>query len=244
MRRVGDPDAAVNVLVVGSIHGNETAGHAVVRRLRRLAPPAGVQLWLVRAANPDGVARGTRQNARGVDLNRNFPRRWAGGGAPFDTYYPGPRARSEPETRALEGLVMDVRPDLTISYHQHMRLVVLPRGADRAPVRDYARRVGLPARYLPRYRGTAVGFINWYLPDATAFVVELPAGRLAPRAAARHARAVHAVAAARAGRRRRRARAADPLEPDPVRRRPQAPDARVLAPPLRRREGEARGARR
>src|ERR671933_1001864 len=87
--RRGPADAPVRVLVSGSIHGNETAGHAVVRRLRRLAPPEGVQVWTVRSFNPDGVLRGTRQNARGVDLNRNFPYRWRRAGRPFDTYYPG-----------------------------------------------------------------------------------------------------------------------------------------------------------
>jgi hypothetical protein len=92
----GDPNAPTSVLVVGSIHGNETAGHAVIAQLRRMPVPAGVQLWLVRTANPDGVAHGTRQNARGVDLNRNFPRRWRGGGRPFDTYYPGPRPPRSP----------------------------------------------------------------------------------------------------------------------------------------------------
>ncbi len=196
VERVGDPDAPVRVLIVGSIHGNETAGHAVVRRLARVAPPAGVQLWLVETANPAGVARGTRQNARGVDLNRNFPYRWAGGGQPFDTYFPGRAPASERETRALMALVREVRPDLTLYYHQHMRLVVLPRGADREPVRAYARRVGLPARFLPRYRGTAVSWQN--RRGGTAFVVELPAGALPPRAVRRHARAVPAIAAARA----------------------------------------------
>jgi hypothetical protein len=199
VERVGDPAAPARVLVVGSIHGNEPAGHAVVRRLRRIAPPAGVQLWLVERANPDGVRAGTRQNARGVDLNRNFPHRWAGGGRPFDTYYPGPRGASEPETRALQALVADVEPDLTLYYHQHMRLVVLPRGADRAPVRTYARRVGLPARWLPRYRGTAVAWQNHRFPGTTAFVVELPAGPLSRRATGRHARAVHAIASRHGG---------------------------------------------
>src|SRR5688500_6557307 len=74
--RAGDPAAPVRVLVVGSIHGNEPAGHAVIARLRRREPPPGVQLWTVRTANPDGVRAGTRQNAHGVDLNRNFPFRW------------------------------------------------------------------------------------------------------------------------------------------------------------------------
>jgi hypothetical protein len=192
--RAGDPGAPVRVLVVGSIHGNETAGHAVIARLRRLEPPLGVQLRLVRTANPDGVRHGTRENARGVDLNRNFPFRWAGGGRPFDTYFPGRSPASEPETRALRRLVDDVEPDLTLYYHQHMRLVVLPRGAPHGPARDYAGRVGLPVRRLPAYRGTATSWQNRRAPGTTAFVVELPAGRLSKRAARRHARAVLATA--------------------------------------------------
>src|SRR4051812_35641815 len=71
VQRTGEPAAPTRVLVVGSIHGNEPAGHAVVRQLRTRTPPAGVQLWLVERANPDGTRAGTRQNARGVDLNRN-----------------------------------------------------------------------------------------------------------------------------------------------------------------------------
>ena len=190
----GDPAAPVRLLAVGSIHGNETAGHAVIARLRRLEPPPGVQLWLVETANPDGVRHGTRQNARGVDLNRNFPFRWAGGGRAFDIYYPGRAAASEPETRALKRLIADVEPDLTVYYHQHMRLVALAHGADNAPVRAYARRVGLPAHQLPYYRGTATSWQNHRRPGSTAFVVELPAGPLSRRAANRHARAVLALA--------------------------------------------------
>jgi hypothetical protein len=196
--RSGDPAAPVHVLVVGSIHGNEPAGHAVIARLRRLEPPPGVQLWLVRTANPDGVSHGTRQNARGVDLNRNFPFRWGGGGRPFDTYFPGRARASEPETRALRRLIVEVEPELTVYYHQHMRLVSLERDGDNAPVRAYARRVGLPARTLPYYRGTATSWQNHRRPDATAFVVELASGRLSRAAAGRHARAVLAVAPAAA----------------------------------------------
>jgi len=192
--RVGE--GPVKVLVVGSIHGNETAGTAVLARLRRSAPPPGVELWLVDSVNPDGVRRGTRQNARGVDLNRNFGRRWAGGGRAFDTYFPGRRAFSEPESRAVRRLVRRIRPSLTVWYHQHMRLVNLSSGADPRVVRAYARRVGLPTRKLPNYRGTATSWQNHTFPGTSAFVVELPAGPLRAASARRHARAVLAAAPA------------------------------------------------
>ena len=100
LARRGDPAAAATVLVVGSIHGTEQAGHAVVARLRRMAVPAGVRLLLVRTANPDGVARGTRQNARGVDLNRNFPFRWRPRGRAVRYLLPRASARRASRRRA------------------------------------------------------------------------------------------------------------------------------------------------
>jgi N-acetylmuramoyl-L-alanine amidase len=184
--------------VVGSIHGDETAGDAIIRQLRKALPTQGMELWLVDSVNPDGVARGTRQNARGVDLNRNFARRWRGGGRPFQTYFPGPRAFSEPETLAVRRLVRRLRPDVTVWYHQHLSLVNLSPGADRGLVRGYARRVGLTARTLPHYRGTATSWQNHTFPGTSAFVVELPAGRLDGAGARRHADAVLAAGAAAA----------------------------------------------
>jgi protein MpaA len=186
--RVGDPAAPVHVLVVGDVHGNEPAGEAIVARLKR-ARLSGVAFWLVRTANPDGRAADTRQNARGVDLNRNFPYRWAP--AARGTYYPGPRAASEPETRALMTLVRRVRPQLAVYYHQHMGITVRARGGDVAVERAYARRTGLPLRSLPNYHGTAVSWENRTVPGSTAFVVELRAG---PADAALHAGAVLALA--------------------------------------------------
>jgi hypothetical protein len=197
VERRGDPAAQTTVLAVGSIHGTEPAGHAVVARLRRMPVPPGVELLLVRTANPDGVARGTRQNARGVDLNRNFPFRWRPGGRPFDSYHSGPRPASEPETRALQRLVRRERPDISVWYHQALRLVTLVPRADPAVIRLYAARTGLPSRRLPRYRGTATSWQNRFFPGTSAFVVELPAGPLPRAGVERHAYAVLAVAALR-----------------------------------------------
>jgi protein MpaA len=186
--RVGDPAAPVRVLVVGDVHGNEPAGEAIVGRLKR-ADVAGVVLYLVRTGNPDGRAANMRQNARGVDLNRNFPWRWRSG--PPGTYFPGLRAGSEPETQALMRLVERVKPQLAIYYHQHLGITVRAPGADPAIQRLYARRTGLPLRSLPAYRGTAIGWENHLLSAGSAFVVELKAG---PANARLHADTVLALA--------------------------------------------------
>jgi protein MpaA len=69
----GSSKAHRKVLVVGCIHGNECAGLAITSALRHEPVPPGVQLWVVPEMNPDGTAADTRQNAHGVDLNRNFP---------------------------------------------------------------------------------------------------------------------------------------------------------------------------
>ena len=200
--RIGDAHAPHRVLVVGCVHGNEPAGIAITRALRRSRPPRGTAVWVVDDLNPDGRARGTRQNARGVDLNRNFPGGWRRQGRPGSTYYSGPRALSEPESRAAARLVARVRPDVTVWYHQHLRIVVRT-GGDVALQRRYARLVGLPLRRLPNYPGTAVRWQNHRFPGTTAFVVELPAGRLAAGAVRRHVRAVldlaRRVAAVRGG---------------------------------------------
>ena len=176
---LGDPTAPRKVLVVGVIHGNETAGRAVVTRLLAAGAPPGVDLWLVDVLNPDGVARGTRQNARGVDLNRNFPWRWQAAGRRGDAQYPGPRVLSEPESRIAYRLILRLRPRITIWFHQPLR-VVDESGGSLASSAATPSAVGLPLRRLPRYHGSAASWQNTRLPGTTAFVVELPSGRRPP----------------------------------------------------------------
>jgi murein peptide amidase A len=185
-----------NVVVFGCIHGNETAGIAVAGRLARGAAVAGVNLWVVPDLNPDGVAAGTRQNADGVDLNRNFPWHWKPLGPRGTQQYPGPRPISEPESRIARALILRLRPAVTIWFHQPLG-VVDESGGSVAVERRFARVAHLPLRRLTRYPGSAASWQDTRLPRTTAFVVELPAGPPTGAAAARYVRAVRAIAAAR-----------------------------------------------
>ena len=187
--RLGDPGARRTVLVVGSVHGDEPAGRAVARSLEVGPLPRRTDLWVVRDLNPDGHAARTRVNARGVDLNRNFPHRWRR--LARGRFFSGPRPASEPETRIAQRLIRRIRPDLTIWIHQPYGIVVDGRAADPAVERRVSRLLGLPLRRLPRYSGTAIAWQRSELPRSDALVVELGAepapgrvaralGRLAP----------------------------------------------------------------
>jgi protein MpaA len=192
---LGDPDSPRKVLVVGVIHGDERAGLTITRDLERRGPPNGLDLWVVHLANPDGAARGTRQNAHKVDLNRNFPWRWRRQGKPGSHSYSGPRVLSEPESQAMRRLILRIRPRLTVWYHQALKLVD-QSGGDRGLERSYARRVGLPLVRLSRYHGSAASWENDAFPGTTGFVVELPGGSLSRAAARRHAAAYLHIARA------------------------------------------------
>jgi protein MpaA len=194
VKRIGYVNSRVKVLVMGVIHGDEPSGRAIVRRLRHRRAPNDVALYLVDALNPDGLARHTRQNARGVDLNRNFAWRWRREGSRGSTYYSGPRPFSEPESRAAKRLVARVRPDITVWYHEHMCLVDKSKGADPRIVRRYAHLVGLPARRIRGLHGIATGWQNRRFGNSNAFVVELCGGRLAASAVRAHADAIVRIA--------------------------------------------------
>ena len=182
----GDPDE-IRVLVVGCIHGDECAGVRIAERLRTGRPRSFLDLWILPSLNPDGRAAQTRQNARGVDLNRNFPYRWRRG--PRGRYYPGPRPASERETRIAMHLIRRIEPDITIWFHQPLALV--DASGDVTIERRYARLVGLPLVHLDRLHGTATSWQRHVLRGTEAFVVELPGGVIRPRRARRFANAVY-----------------------------------------------------
>ena len=187
---LGDPAGSSKVLVVGCVHGDECAGVAIVDALERLRPSAGVDLWLIRDLNPDGATAGTRQNAHGVDLNRNFSWRWRPMGGVYES---GPRPFSERESRLARALILRVHPHLTIWFHQHLDMVCAS-GGDRRLEKVFARVSGLPYHPMPQLAGSAVSWQNNTLRDTTAFAAELPPGEPGPAAVERYVRAVLAAA--------------------------------------------------
>lgn len=185
--QLGPPEGRP-VLVVGATHGDEPAGMAIVTALRRMLPPIGIELWLIPTINPDGVAAHTAANADGVNLNRNFPYAWRRLGG-VGRYNSGPRPLSEPETRAVHQFLLRVQPRLAIWFHQHLAVVDDSQGS-RSLERTFGRLVGLPLRPLPDYTGSITNWENHHFPSSTAFVTELPAGRLTRAKARRYANAI------------------------------------------------------
>jgi murein peptide amidase A len=170
----GRPISAVHVagegpriLVVGCIHGNECEGIEVTKLLERSA--ATTDLWLVHQLNPDGFARRSRFNARGVDLNRDF------------------LAATQRETRIARKLILRLRPDVTIWLHQPQS-VVRAWGRSRGIARRYARLAGVPYRTMAWPPGSASRWQNGL--GQISFVVELPPGELPDAVARRYADAV------------------------------------------------------
>jgi murein peptide amidase A len=181
-----------SVLVVGSIAGDESGGTAVAEALASLPAARGVRLWLIPDMNPDGAVRGTRVNAHGVDLNRNFPFRWHPLADTDSRYFPGDRPGSEPESRAVEAFISRVRPQLTIWVHQPYGLIDDSQGP-RWAEQLLSRTTGLPLARLADYPGSAIGWENHLIPSS-AFDLELPGGYPSRSTVDRYAEAIQLLA--------------------------------------------------
>lgn len=123
------------ILYTGAIHGNEIGTRSLMYAwideldANARSIPSGVTIVVIPSVNPDGVAAGSRYNANDVDLNRNFdttdwqedietpanqPHPGGGGSAP----------ESEEETQALAAYTSQLRPALTLSYHNVAAYVI------------------------------------------------------------------------------------------------------------------------
>ena len=161
------------MLVVGCIHGDECEGMRITQQLVNLVRPVALDLWVIQNLNPDGLAHGTRANARGADLNRDF------------------LAATQRETLIARKLILGLRPDVTIWFHQP-QATVRAWGRSRPVARRYAGLAGAPYRDWEWPPGTASRWQNGI--GQLSFVVELPPGELSLAAVQRHAEAVLRVA--------------------------------------------------
>lgn len=105
-------------LLLGGVHGDEPATTQLLLRFkmeylatRKVTRPTII--WPT--VNPDGTARSTRYNARGVDLNRNCEYGWRA--ATEGDEPPGDAPWSEPESRALRNLILLWRPTKIVTLH-------------------------------------------------------------------------------------------------------------------------------
>ncbi|MDM7914085.1 MAG: M14 family zinc carboxypeptidase [Candidatus Eisenbacteria bacterium] len=134
MMKISDnPDTEENepeFKFTSSIHGDEVTGMELCRRLIHYlvdnygTDPTvtsyvnGIEIWICPMHNPDGFVNGTRYNAHGVDLNREFPDPITD---PIDT----PDGR-EPENQAFMYLGYDHRFVLSANYHGGALVVNYP----------------------------------------------------------------------------------------------------------------------
>lgn len=132
-----DATEVLRVLLIGGIHGDELSSVSILFRfIAQLDQGHARDLhWrVVPALNPDGLLRrpAQRVNARGVDLNRNFPSPdWQRAALPYwarrtgsdPRRYPGPDALSEPESRWLAAQILEFEPDVVVSMHAPLGLL-------------------------------------------------------------------------------------------------------------------------
>jgi murein peptide amidase A len=159
------------VLFIGGIHGDEPEGAYATAELPGAFDDAGladgVTLTILEDANPDGRAAGTRGNANGVDVNRNFP------ASNFDTTNAsnGGSPLSQPEARAVYNTIERIDPALVLVAHSWAgRQFINFDGPAREIAERFAASSGLPVQessafaptpgslgsYFGRDRGTSV----------------------------------------------------------------------------------------
>ena len=178
------------VLIMGGIHGDEYSSISILFKWLDLFAADGVEgefHWrFAPLVNPDGLLDGSkasRQNANGVDLNRNFPSRdWSASAVAYwqdstgsnPRRFPGKAAASEPEVRWLVAQIEEYQPDVIVSVHAPYHLLDFD-GPAAAPERIgelYLHQLGVYPGSLGNYAG-----LNQRIPVVT---LELPSAGIMP----------------------------------------------------------------
>ena len=173
------------VMVLGGIHGDEPTtavlAKALAATLARDPISSGPTVIILSEVNPDGLADGTRINASGVDINRNFPSSSWRSDYPDANHYPGSEPATEPETRAVIDLIKRFPPDILITLHAALGCMNWDGpGADTAAmmagINEYPLCQSLGYE-TPGSLGTLAG-IDMKIPTVTIELRAVPAGDL------------------------------------------------------------------
>jgi protein MpaA len=181
------------VLLMGGVHGDEYSSISIIFKWLQLFSPKALEgeyHWrFAPLVNPDGLLEGkqaNRQNANGVDLNRNFPSEdwnatavgyWQDSTGSNPRRFPGKGAASEPEVRWIVQQMIDFRPDVIVSVHAPYHLLDFdgPREAPNRIGELYLHQLGVYPGSLGNYAG-----LNKSIPVVT---LELPSAGIMPQAA-------------------------------------------------------------
>lgn len=144
-------------LIIGVFHGDEPQGKFLIEEYLKkyssfnfsssesLIPRR--RILFIPCLNPDGMQLGTRTNANGVDLNRNFPtKNWGedtskAGDNPAD-YFGGTHAGSEIETQFVIDVIEKYKPELIITLHAPYKVVNYD-----GPAREIAEKISEIIKY-------------------------------------------------------------------------------------------------
>lgn len=157
--RLGNPRSSKKVLLLAAMHGNEKAPVRTLRALRDGKPIKGADIWVVPVVNPDGYAKNRRQNARRVDLNRNFSTSWK---KQKGATYSGRKAFSEPETRALRNFVKKIKPRYTISFHQPLNGIDIRDTGNNKWAKRLAKHIDLPKKSFDCFSKCHGTYSMWF----------------------------------------------------------------------------------
>jgi protein MpaA len=127
--RLTDLSGKRPILLFGGIHGDEPEGVRLASDtllyLEEWSHDTKLVPWIViPCLNVDGFQARTRVNARGVDLNRNYPSQDWSPTADQARYFPGPSAMSEPEVAGIVELIETLDPRLLIHCHSWKPCIV------------------------------------------------------------------------------------------------------------------------
>lgn len=111
------------ILIIGVFHGEEPQGLYLINEyLKTDLSCIKNKLVIIPCLNPDGMLKNQRQNANGVDLNRNFPtKNWKL--TEKNEYFGGNKPASETETKFMIEVLNTYKFDAILSIHAPFEIV-------------------------------------------------------------------------------------------------------------------------